>query len=145
MSQTGHLPPRPLTFLASLLARSVDVVLELDADLPLGGLVSDEGELEQLLRRRAAQVRLDETRVNEVDELLRPGDDGGSHQEGGGPWRKWGSLNQKPPRLPSCLPWVLPRLRAPRSAVPPLAPSSPVQAPSLGAGVGGRAFQGPPS
>lgn len=61
-----------LLFLASLLARSVDVVLELDADLPLGGLVSDEGELEQLLRRRAAQVRLDETRVNEVDELLRP-------------------------------------------------------------------------
>lgn len=72
----------PLTFLASFLPGSVNVVLELDADLPLGGLVADERELEQLLRRWAAQVSLDETRVNEVDELLRPGNDGGSHWEG---------------------------------------------------------------
>lgn len=65
-----------LLFLASLLPRSVDVVLELDADLPLRGLVTDEGELEQLLCWWAAQVCLDETRVNEVDELLRPGNNG---------------------------------------------------------------------
>lgn len=42
---THYPPPLPLTFLASLLPRSVDVVLELDADLPLCGLVTDEGEL----------------------------------------------------------------------------------------------------
>ena len=40
----------PLTFLASLLFSPVDVVLELDADLPFVGLVSDEGVLHQLLR-----------------------------------------------------------------------------------------------
>lgn len=40
----------PLTFLSSLLFSPVDVVLELDADLPLVGLVSDEGVLHQLLR-----------------------------------------------------------------------------------------------
>lgn len=76
--KNSHLPPHTLTFLASLLPGSVDVVLELDADLPLCGLVSDEGELQQLLRWWAAQVSLDETRVNEVDELLRPGNDSGS-------------------------------------------------------------------
>lgn len=76
------LPAGPLTFLASLLPGAVDVVLELDADLPLRGLVADERELEQLLRGRAAQVGLDETRVNEVGELLRPGREGGSRWEG---------------------------------------------------------------
>lgn len=40
----------PLTFLSSLLFSPVDVVLELDADLPLVGLVPDEGVLHQLLR-----------------------------------------------------------------------------------------------
>lgn len=40
----------PLTFLSSFLFSPVDVVLELDADLPLVGLVSDEGVLHQLLR-----------------------------------------------------------------------------------------------
>lgn len=54
------------------------MVLELNADLPLCGLVTDEGKLQQLLRWWAAQVSLDETRVNEVDELLRPGNDSGS-------------------------------------------------------------------
>lgn len=44
------LPSCPLTFLSSLLFSPVDVVLELDADLPLVGLVSDEGVLHQLLR-----------------------------------------------------------------------------------------------
>lgn len=40
----------PLTFLSSLLFSPVDVVLELNADLPFVGLVSDEGMLHQLLR-----------------------------------------------------------------------------------------------
>lgn len=74
--ETPHRPAPPLTFLASLFPRSVDVVLELDADLPLRGLVPDEGKLQQLLRWWAAQVSLDETCVNEVDELLRPGNNG---------------------------------------------------------------------
>lgn len=39
-------PSRPLTFLPPLLPGAVNVVLELDADLPLRGLVSDEGEFE---------------------------------------------------------------------------------------------------
>lgn len=76
--ETHHFLPRPLTFLASLLPGSVNVVFELDADLPLCGLVSDEGKLQQLLRWWAAQVGLDETRVNEVNKLLRPGDNSGS-------------------------------------------------------------------
>lgn len=62
-----------LTFLSSLLAGAVDVVFELDADLALGGLVPDEGVLEQLLRGRAAGVRLDQAALDEVDELLGPG------------------------------------------------------------------------
>lgn len=93
--QTLHLPPRPLTFLASLLPGSVYVVLELDADLPLSGLVADERELEQLLGGWAAQVSLDETRVNEVNELLRPGDDGGSCRKGGGSRKKGGLIHPK--------------------------------------------------
>lgn len=40
----------PPTFFSSLLFSPVDVVLELDADLPFVGLVSDEGVLHQLLR-----------------------------------------------------------------------------------------------
>lgn len=74
--ETCHRPPPPLTFLASLFPRPVNVVLELDADLPLCGLVPDEGKLQQLLRWWAAQVSLDETRVNEVYELLRPRNNG---------------------------------------------------------------------
>lgn len=91
--ESSHLPPHTLTFLASLLPGSVDVVLELNADLPLCGLVADEGKLQQLLRWWAAQVSLDETRVNEVDELLRPGNDSGSARRplgGGGQSRKRG-------------------------------------------------------
>ena len=93
--QTCHLPPHPLTFLASLLPGSVDVVLELDADLPLGGLIADERELEQLLGGWAAQVSLDETRVNEVNELLRPGDNRGSCRKGGGSRKKGGTHSSK--------------------------------------------------
>lgn len=77
--ETRHRPPHSLTFLASLLPGPVDVVLELDADLPLCGLVSDEGKLQQLFRWWAAQVSLDETGVNEINELLRPGNNSGSH------------------------------------------------------------------
>lgn len=113
----------PLTFLASFLPGSVNVVLELDADLPLGGLVTDERELEQLLRRWAAQVSLDETRVNEVDELLRPGNDGGSHWEG--------PLGRGEPTLTSLLSPLYPntRLLAPQLQCRPCppAPSSLVQ------------------
>lgn len=48
------------------------MVFELDADLPLRGLIPDEGELEELLCRGAAGVRLDQAAVDEVDELLGP-------------------------------------------------------------------------
>lgn len=48
-SRTAQGAASPLTFLASLLFSPVDVVLELDADLPFVGLVSDEGVLHQLL------------------------------------------------------------------------------------------------
>lgn len=71
----AHLPQ---TFLTPLLPRPVNVVLELDADLPLRGLVADEGELEELLSGRATQVGLDETSVDEVDELLGPESSQGS-------------------------------------------------------------------
>lgn len=64
--------PTSLTLLPPLLAGAVDVVLELDADLPLGGLVADEGELEQLLRGGPVGVGFDQAVVNEVDELLGP-------------------------------------------------------------------------
>lgn len=98
---------RPLTLLASLLAGAVDVVLELDADLALCGLVTDEGELEQLFRGWAAQVGFDETRVDEVDELLRPGNEGCSHWEGplgrGRSQAEEGNHSSKSPLDFSCL------------------------------------------
>ena len=136
MFQTLHLPPRPLTFLASLLPGSVYVVLELDADLPLSGLVADEREFEQLLGGWAAQVSLDETRVNEVNELLRPGDDGGSCRKGGGSRKKGGLIHPKVthflpispgirqviPPLPG--PWLASSPPSSDPAVPPFAPPS---------------------
>lgn len=63
----------PLTFFSSLLLRPVNVVLELDADLPLVGLVSDEGVLHQLLRRRSLAVVLHQAALNERLKLFRPG------------------------------------------------------------------------
>lgn len=63
----------PLTFLASLLFSPVDVVLELDADLPLVGLVSDEGVLHQLLRGWSLAVVLHQAALNEGLKLFRPG------------------------------------------------------------------------
>lgn len=96
------------------------MVLELDADLALGGLVADERELEQLLGGWAAQVSLDETRVNEVNELLRPGDDGGSCRKGGGSRKKGGLILPKVTDLPPislCPPHQVPHQPAPSSAV----------------------------
>jgi len=49
------------------------VVLELDADLPLVGLVSDEWVLLQLLRRRSLAVVLHQAALNERLKLFRPG------------------------------------------------------------------------
>lgn len=86
-------PTRPLTFLTPLLPGAINVILELDADLALRGLVPDEGEFEQLLGRRATQVGLDETCVDEVRELLGPGDSGGSQRA---PWT--GKAQEEPGR-----------------------------------------------
>ncbi len=59
-----------LTSLSSLLLGAVDVVLQLDADLPLVGQVSDERVLEQLLRARPLTVTLHQTALYERLELL---------------------------------------------------------------------------
>lgn len=59
-----------LTFLAPLLLGSVDVVFELDADLPLIGLVPNEGVFQQLLSGRALGVILHKATLNEAEELL---------------------------------------------------------------------------
>lgn len=53
------------------------MVFELDPDLALGGLVSDEGVLEQLLGRRSAGIRLHKAALNKVDKFLGPGTKGG--------------------------------------------------------------------
>lgn len=51
----------------------VDVVLELDADLPLVRLVSDERVFQELISGRPLGVILHQTVLNKVDELLGPG------------------------------------------------------------------------
>ena len=61
------------TLLSPLLLRPVDVVFELNADLPLVGLVSDEGVLQQLLRRGPLRVVLHQAALDEAEELLGPG------------------------------------------------------------------------
>lgn len=61
-----------LTLLAPLLLGAVDVVFELDADLPLVGLIPDEGVFQQLLGGRALGVILHQAALNEAEELLRP-------------------------------------------------------------------------
>lgn len=63
---------RTLTLLAPLLLGAVDVVFELDADLPLVGLVPDEGVLEQLLGGRTLGVVLHQAALDEAEEFLRP-------------------------------------------------------------------------
>ena len=61
-----------LTLLAPLLLGAVDVVFELDADLPLVRLVSDEGMLEQLLGGGPLGVVLHQAALDEAEELLGP-------------------------------------------------------------------------
>ncbi len=60
------------TFLSALLAAAVQVVLQLDAHLPLVGLVSDVGVLQQLIGGRPLRVVLHQTALDEAEELLRP-------------------------------------------------------------------------
>lgn len=49
------------------------MVFELDSDLALGGLVPDEGMLEQLLCGWSAGIRLHETALYKVNEFFGPG------------------------------------------------------------------------
>lgn len=63
-----------LTSLASLLLGSVDVVLELDADLPLIAQISNEGMFEEGLCAGPLVVVLYQTALNECLELFRPVD-----------------------------------------------------------------------
>lgn len=60
------------TLLSPLLLGTVDVVFELNADLPLVGLVSDEGVLQQLLCRGALRVVLNQTALDETEKLFGP-------------------------------------------------------------------------
>lgn len=60
------------TFLAPLLACVVNVVLELDADLPLVRLVSDERVFQELISGWPLGIILHQTVFDKVDELLRP-------------------------------------------------------------------------
>ena len=71
-SSHRQVPRGGLTLLAPLLLGAVDVVLELDADLPLVGLVPDEGVLEQLLRGGPLGVVLHQAALDEAEKLLRP-------------------------------------------------------------------------
>lgn len=68
------------------------MVFELDPNLALSGLVSDEGVLEQLLGRRAAGVRLHEAALNKVNKFLGPGTKEGKDDT---PVRKEGEEEQK--------------------------------------------------
>lgn len=61
-----------LTPLAPPLLGAVDVVLQLDADLPLVWQVPDERVLEELLRAGSLAVALHQAALNERLELLRP-------------------------------------------------------------------------
>jgi len=71
------------------------VVLQLDADLPLVGLVPDERVLQQLLRGGPLGVVLHQARLDEAEELLGPGGrrvevEGGGGGDGGGGGRDGG-------------------------------------------------------
>lgn len=61
-----------LTPLSSLLLGAVDVVLQLDADLPLVGQVSDERVFEELLGAGSLAVAFHQTALYERLELLGP-------------------------------------------------------------------------
>lgn len=52
----------------------IDVVLELDADLPLVRLVSDERMFQELIGGGPLGIILHQTVLDEIDELLRPVD-----------------------------------------------------------------------
>lgn len=81
---TAH-PPQELTFLAPLLARAVDVVLQLDADLPLVRLVPDIRMLQELLGGGPLGVVLHQAALDEAEELLGPG--GGREGQRGRVWK----------------------------------------------------------
>lgn len=72
MSRTDTNARGTFTFFPTLLARAVDVVFQLDADLPLGRLISNERVLQQLLSGWAARVRLHQAALDKVDELFGP-------------------------------------------------------------------------
>lgn len=67
---------RGRTFLPPLLACVVDVVLELDADLPFVRLVSDERVFQELIGGWPLSVILHQTVLDKIDELLGPGQEG---------------------------------------------------------------------
>lgn len=64
---------RGRTSLPPLLACVVDVVLELDADLPFVRLVSDERVFQELIGGWPLSVILHQTVLDKIDELLGPG------------------------------------------------------------------------
>lgn len=68
-----------LTLFSSLLLGAVNVVFELDPDLPLIGLVPDEGMLQQLLGRRPLRVVLHQTALYEAEKLLGPAENAEEH------------------------------------------------------------------
>lgn len=72
MGQSGWKKRDRRTFLPPLLLGTVDVVFELDADLPLVGLVSDEGVLQQLVCRGPLRVVLHQAALDETEKLFGP-------------------------------------------------------------------------
>lgn len=61
------------TFLSPLFARAVNVIFELNSDLPFSGLVPDKRMLEQLLCALPAVIGLDEATLYKLHKFLRPG------------------------------------------------------------------------
>lgn len=60
------------TLLSPLLLGAVDVVFELNAHLPLVGLISDKWVLQELLCWRALCVILHQTALNKTEKLFGP-------------------------------------------------------------------------
>lgn len=60
------------TFLSPLLFGPVNVVLELDPDLPLIRLVTDEGMLQELLCRGTLCIVLHQAALDETKKLFGP-------------------------------------------------------------------------
>lgn len=61
-----------VTFLLLVFLASIDVVLELNANLPFCGLVADERMLQQMLRVRTLVIILDQDGFDEAVELFSP-------------------------------------------------------------------------